>query len=122
MADNKQYITQAQEKGDVMISLDVLNTIVCRAVTEVEGVVGLSSKPGAEITDILSKKNSAKGIRIEVGEKNELYIDCNVVLSYGQSVVNLAAAVQESVTSALEAMTGIDVAAVNVNVCGIAQK
>ena len=122
MADNKQYITQAQEKGDVMISLDVLNTIVCRAVIEVEGVVGFSSKPGAEIADILSKKNSAKGIRIEVGEKNELYIDCNVVFSYGQSVVTLAAAVQESVTSALESMTGIDVAAVNVNVCGIAQK
>ena len=60
MAENKQYITQAQENGSVMISEDVIVSIVDRAVAEVEGIAGLSSKPGADIVDMIGKKNWGK--------------------------------------------------------------
>ena len=53
MADNKQYITQDQECGKIMISEDVLVTIIAHAVTEVEGVSGLSVKPGSDIVDMI---------------------------------------------------------------------
>ena len=43
MAENKQYITQVQENGTVLISEDVIMTIVAHAVEEVEGVVGLNA-------------------------------------------------------------------------------
>ena len=122
MADNKQYIDLMQENGSVMISVDVISTIVCRAVTEVEGVVGFSSKPGVDIVDVLSKKNAFKGVHIDIGEANELTIECNVVLSYGQSVVGVATAIQEAVSAAVESMTGVKVADVNVSVCGIARQ
>ena len=122
MADTKQYIKQEQEKGSVQISLDVIAAIICRAVTEVEGVVGFSGKPTGDISDLLSKKNAAKGIRVEVGQNDELFIDCNLILSYGQSVVSVAANAQQAITDALENMTGIDVKSVNINVCGITQK
>ena len=39
MAENKQYITQIQENGSVMISEEVISTIVAHAVAEVEGIV-----------------------------------------------------------------------------------
>lgn len=122
MAENKQYITQEQENGTVMISEDVISTIVTHAVSEVEGIVGLSVKPGADIAEIIGKKNWGKGMKIVIGENDELYIDCNVVINYGQSVVAVAKGVQEAVTSALESMAGVKVAAVNVNVCGIARQ
>ena len=122
MADNKQYITQTQDNGTVMISEEVIATIVSTAITEVEGVVGMSSKPGAEITELLGKKNWSKGIRITIGQNDEIYVDCNVVLSYGQSVVAVAKAVQDAVCGALESMTAVKVAAVNVNVSGIARQ
>ena len=38
MADYKQYITQVQESGTVMISEDVVATIVINAIEEVEGI------------------------------------------------------------------------------------
>ena len=41
MAENKQYITQLQENGKIMISEDVITTIIAQAVTEVEGFMGL---------------------------------------------------------------------------------
>ena len=122
MADNKQYITQIQDHGTVMISEDVIASIVEQAVTEVEGIVGLNVKPGADIADMIGKKSWGKGLKITIGEDNVLTIDCNVNVGYGQSVVSVANAVQEAVTSALESTAGVTVASVNVNVCGIIRK
>ena len=119
MAENKQYIVQAQENGNVMISEEVLATIVINAVNEVEGIVGLNVKPGADIADKIGKKNWGKGLKITIAEDDSLTVDCNVNIGYGQSVVSVAAAVQESVASALDSVAGIKAAAINVNVCGI---
>ena len=122
MADSKQYITQVQENGTVMISEDVVAAIVAQAVKDVEGVVGLNVKPGADLADIIGKKNWGKGMKIVIAEDNSLTVDCEVVLGYGQSVVIVAKAVQEAVTAALESMTGVKVNAVNINVCGIVRQ
>jgi uncharacterized alkaline shock family protein YloU len=105
-----------------MISEDVIATIIAHAVAEVEGVVTLGMKPGVDMAEVISKKAWGKGLKVVIGESDEVYIDVNVILAYGYSVVNVAKAVQESVTGALESMTGVAVAGVNVNVCGIANK
>ena len=122
MADNKQYVTQVQDNGTVMISEDVIATIVSNAVAEVEGVVGLTTKPGADIADKIGMKNWGKGMKIVIGEDNSVAVDCNVIVAYGQSVVTVAQNVQTAVTSALESATGIVAKAVNVNVCGIVRQ
>ena len=119
MAENKQYITQVQSNGSVMISEDVVATIIEHAIREVEGVVGLSTKPGADIAELIGKKSWGKGMKITIAENNELSVDCNVIVVYGQSVVAVAKAIQEAIVSALESMTGVKVAGVNVNICGI---
>lgn len=119
MADNKQYVTQIQENGNVLISEDVLATIVANAVNEVDGIVGLSVKPGSDIADMIGKKNWGKGLKISINENDEITVDCNVNVGYGQSVVVVAKTVQDAVTAALESTAGVKIAAVNVNVCGI---
>ena len=115
MAEYKQYITQAQENGSVLISEDVIATIVANALTEVEGVV----KGGAEV---VGKKHWGKGIRITIAEDNSLSVGCNIIVGYGESVINVAKAVQENVAMAIESVTGVTVTDVNVNVCGIIRK
>lgn len=119
MAENKQYISQEQENGKVMISEDVIATIVINAVSEVGGVVGLNVKPGADIADMIGKKSWGKGMKITISQDDALTIDCNVNVGYGESVVSVAKAVQEAIASALESVAGIKAAAINVNVCGI---
>ena len=113
MAENKQYIAQTQENGSVLISEDVISTIVSRSVEEVEGVAGFSNA---------NKKNWGKGLKVTIGDNDELSIECNINVVYGQSVVSVASAVQEAVSGAILSMTGIKVVAVNVNVCGIIRK
>lgn len=122
MAESKQYITQAQENGSVMISEDVIGTIVAHAVKDVEGVVGLSVKPGADIAELIGKKNWGKGMKIVISQDEALTIDCNVTVAYGHSVVAVAKAVQEAVANAVESMSGIKVSAVNVNICSIVRQ
>ena len=119
MAENKQYITQLLENGSVMISEDVIGTIFAHAVSEVEGVAGLSTKPGADIVDMIGKKNWGKGLKVVINDDETICVDCNININYGQSVVDVAKAAQEAIISALESMTGIKTSAVNVNVCGI---
>ena len=119
MAENKQYITQEQENGSVMISEDVIVSIVNLAVSEVEGIAGLTSKPGADIVDMIGKKNWGKGLKVSINDDETISVDCNINVKYGQSVVDVAKAAQESIISALDSMTGIKTSAVNVNVCGI---
>lgn len=122
MAENKQYVTQTQENGSVLISEDVIMTIVAHAIEDVEGVVGLNAKPGADIIEMIGKKTWGKGLKVTIGETDDLTIDCNITVAYGQSVVSVAKSVQDSVTNALESMAGVKIAAVNVNICGIVRQ
>ena len=121
MAEYKQYITQVQDNGNVMISEEVIATIVEHAICEVEGISGLSMKPGADFADLIGK-NWGKGMKIYIGEDNELTIDCNVIVAYGHSVIDVAKNAQQAIASAVESMTGVEVKGVNINICGIARQ
>ncbi len=120
MAYNKQYIPQAQENGTILISEDVVSTIVSHAVMEVKGVVGLSTKSVG--TDRATRKKWNKGIRIFIRKDNSLIIDCNIIVAYGQSLVAIAEAAQKAIINAVQSVTGVRSVGVNVNICGIVRK
>jgi len=122
MAENKQYITQHQDNGSILISEEVIATIIANAVKDVDGVVSLTAKPGVEIAEMIVKKTLNKGIKIVIGENNELHVDCNITIAYGQSVIDVAKAAQAAVINALESMAAVKVAGVNMNVCGIVRQ
>ena len=116
MAESKNYIVQPQEGGNILISEDVIASIAAAAVTDVDGVCGLS----ANMAELLNKKSQTKGVRLTVGENDSITIDCNVIALYGHPVMELAKEIQNAVSDAIAAMTGLQVTAVNVNICGIA--
>ena len=122
MSEYKQYITEAQENGNVMISEDVIETIVDQALTEVEGLERLNIKTGAEIVDLIGGKNWGKGIKVQIGENDELVIECNIIVKFDYAVVDVAKNCQSAVANAVESVTGVHVDAVNVNVCGIVRQ
>lgn len=122
MAEYKQYITQIQENGNVMISEDVVCTIAVQSLAEVEGVVGLNTKGGSDLNEIAAKKSWGKAMKVQICEDNSLNVECNILVAYGNAVVDVAKAVQVAATNALESMTGVKVNGVNVNVSGIVRK
>ncbi|MCI9469017.1 MAG: Asp23/Gls24 family envelope stress response protein [Oscillospiraceae bacterium] len=117
MAEN--YITRVEEGGSINISDDVIATMVKTAVKEVESVSGLTSTAGPAVAELLSKKSTAKGIKIQFDE-DAIIIDTAILVKYGSNVVNVAKAVQENVTNAVQSMTGLEQVTVNVHVSGVA--
>ena len=122
MAENKQYITRVQNNGAIMISEDVIGTIVAHAISDIDGIYGLSNKLSPEIADFIGAGNWARGVRIKVEDENLISIDCNIIVSYGSCIVNVAKAAQEAITSTVEAISGVKTSAVNVTVCGVVRK
>ncbi|MBP3660936.1 MAG: Asp23/Gls24 family envelope stress response protein [Oscillospiraceae bacterium] len=111
MADNK-YITQTRENGSVLIAEEVLVNIISLAVAEVEGAE-LSGKPGI---------NWGKGIKLTIDDESRVSVKCYINVAYDQSVVTIAANVQENVTTALESMAGVTVQGVDISIVGVSRK
>ena len=118
MADGKEYVSRPDELGNIHISEEVLAVISAAAAMEVEGVGGLTANLGSDIAELLGKKNLAKGVRIRM-EEDRVVVELSVLMSYGHTIPELCRAVQESVKNAVESMSGLEVAAVNVNVGGV---
>ena len=123
MSDSKGYITSEAPKGSINISEDVISTIAAAAVMEIEGVAGFATSMGNEIVEFLGKKNSqkgaSKGVKITVQEE-QITVDTYILIKYGFVIAEVAKEVQDEVFSAIEAMTGVTVSQVNVQICGIA--
>ena len=119
MAEKNEYFTQKLENGTLQISEDVVASVAA-AVLEVEGVCGLSSSISTDIAEMLGMKTLARGVRLTPIKDGSVTIECDVVAKFGQSVFSLAKTVQDAVKTSVESITGLAVAQVNVNICGIA--
>lgn len=117
MAEN--YITCAEEKGNINISEDVIAVMVAAALSEVEGVAGVSHTVGTELADFIGKKSVSKGVKVQF-EDERMIIDTLIMIRYGFAIKAVAQKVQEAVSSAVESMTGMGEPVVNVHVSGVA--
>lgn len=119
MSENKEYVSRSDELGNIHISEEVLAAIAAAATLEVEGVNALSANLGSDLAELLGKKNLAKGIQIEM-EEEKVKVELSILMDYGRTIPEVGKAVQDNVKNAVESMTGLEVAAVNVAVSGIA--
>lgn len=107
------------ENEGIQISNDVVAVIAGVAVSEVQGVSGMSGGFAGGITEVLSgKKNLAKGIKVEIVE-DTAKIDVNIIVEYGSRIPDVAFEIQNRVKKSVENMTGLKVEEVNVHVQGV---
>lgn len=121
MAEHKEYWETGDEQGKIKISEDVIASIASLSATDTDGVSGLCSSLKGDLASILGKKSaSGKGVKVSLGEKDDVTIDLCLLIKFGVGVADTARAVQENVKNAVESMTGLKVTAVNVCVGGVA--
>lgn len=119
MADNrKTFKIKSDQVGDVRVADEVVAIIAGLATTEVEGVSSMAGNITNEIVSKLGMKNLSKGILVEVME-NEVKVDVAINIAYGYSIPDVSAKVQDKVKSAIENMTGLTVAVVNVRIASV---
>lgn len=110
--------TENNDVGSIRIADEVVGIIAGMAATEVSGVAGMSAGLVGGIAEMLGKKNLAKGVKVEVGER-EAAVDLYIIVEYGVRIPDIALRVQENVKRGIESMTGLDVVEVNVHVQGV---
>lgn len=104
--------------GDVKIADEVVAIIAGLAATEVEGVAFMAGNITNELISKLGMKKLSRGVKVDVLE-GVVTVSLALNLKYNYSIVDVTARVQEKVKSAIENMTGLEVADINIRVAGV---
>ena len=121
MAKDERNIYTIQNdasKGEIKIADEVVAIIAALAATEVEGVASMAGNITNELIGKLGMKNLSKGVKVDVLE-GIVTVSLALNLKYNYSIVELSARVQEKDKNAIENMTGLEVADVNIKVAGV---
>ena len=121
MAKDERNIYTIQNdasKGEIKIADEVVAIIAALAATEVEGVASMAGNITNELIGKLGMKNLSKGVKVDVLE-GIVTVSLALNLKYNYSIVEVSARVPEKVKNAIENMTGLEVADVNIKVAGV---
>ena len=115
---NTYTIQNDASLGEVKIADEVVAIIAALAATEVEGVASMAGNITNELISRLGMKNLSKGVKVDVLE-GAVTVSLALNLKYNYSIMDVSAKVQERVKNAVENMTGLEVADVNIKVAGV---
>ena len=115
---NTYTIQNDTSMGEVKIADEVVAIIAALAATEVEGVASMAGNITNELISRLGMKNLSKGVKVDVLE-GVVTVSLALNMKYNYSIVDVSAKVQEKVKNAVENMTGLEVADVNIKVAGV---
>jgi len=104
--------------GEVKIADEVVAIIAALAATEVDGVASMAGNITNEVIGKLGIKNLSKGVKVDVLE-GVVTVSLALNLKYDYSIMEVTKKVQEKVKNAVENMTGLEVADVNIKVAGV---
>lgn len=104
--------------GEVVIADEVVAVIAGLAAMEVDGVASMAGDATKELISKIGRKTLSKGVKVDILE-GVVTIAITLNLKYGFNIMAVSAKVQEKVKTAVENMTGLTVADVNVRVAGI---
>ncbi len=104
--------------GEVQIADEVVAVIAGLAAMEVEGVAAMAGNITSDLISKLGMKNLAKGVKVLVTDRS-VDVDLALNIEYGYSIMKVSEKVQDKVKSAIENMTGLEVAMVNIRIASV---
>lgn len=108
------------EHGRTSISDVVVAKIVAIATREVDGVYAMGTGSARMIGAVRqrvpgTRASESQGVSVEVGER-QAAADLDLVVEYGVSIPDVAAAVRANVIGSVERLCGLDVTEVNIGI------
>ena len=104
--------------GEVQIADEVVAIIAGLAAREVEVVAAMAGNITNELISKLGMKNLSKGVKVLVTDRS-VDVDLALNIEYGYSIMKVSEKVQEKVKAAIENMTGLEVAMVNIRIASV---
>ena len=119
MAEDRRNVTIKEDDfGEIQVAEEVVTIIAGLAATEVEGVSSMAGNITNDIVSRMGVKNLSKGVRIQV-EEGQVTVNVAVNIAYGYAIPEVSERVQDKVKNAIETMTGLTVAMVNVRIADV---
>ena len=115
---NNYTIELDNNHGEVVIADEVVAVIAGLAAMEVEGVATMAGDATRELISKIGKKSLSKGVRVDILE-GVVTVALALNIKYGYNIMSITTKVQEKVKAAVENMTGLKVADVNIRVAGV---
>ena len=115
---NTYTIKTDENLGEIKIADEVVAIIAGLAAMEVEGVASMAGNARRELISKLGMKSLSKGVKVDVLD-GIVTVSLALNLNYGYSIKDITSKVQEKVKTAIENMTGLEVADVNIRVAGV---
>jgi len=109
----------SQMVGDIKINHSVVANIVRLAAQQVEGVHSVGGGFVEGITEMFSKKDSERGVRVSENEVGEYEIEVKVNLLFGYELAKVGANIQRNVADQVFRMTMKSVDRVDVIIDGV---
>ena len=94
----------------------VIEKIVALATREVPHVLGMKGNLMHFVQEQFGAENLTKGVTVEVTDDNRVIVNISVIIEYGSYAPSIFEDVKERVTERLGAMTGLEVAGINLRI------
>ena len=118
MAKDPTNRDRTTDLGVVRINNEAITTIASIAAMEVKGVHRIGGGIRKTMYELLFRKPSGRGVRIQMREA-EVKLTVPIVVDYGVDIPRIADEVQENVKRAVEKMAGLALSEVDVIVEGV---
>ena len=115
---NTYTIKTDDNLGEVKIADEVVAIIAGLAAMEVDGVSSMAGNATRELISKLGMKSLSKGVKVDVLE-GIVTVSLALNLKYGYNIMDITAKVQDKVKTAIENMTGLEGADVNIRIAGV---
>ena len=116
-SDEDEDDEEADESEDSLTySNGVIEKIVAMATREVPHVLGMKGNLMHFVQEQFGAENLTKGVSVEVTDDNRVVVNISVIIEYGAYAPDIFEEVKERVTERLGAMTGLEVAGINLRI------
>ena len=105
-----------ESEDSLTYSNGVIEKIVAMATREVPHVLGMKGNLMHFVQEQFGAENLTKGVSVEVTDDNRVIVNISVIIEYGAYAPAIFEEVKARVTERLAAMTGLEVAGINLRI------
>lgn len=114
--DASSATTEVDSEDSLTYSNGVIEKIVAMATREVPHVLGMKGNLMHFVQEQFGAESMTKGVSVEVTDDNRVIVNISVIIEYGCYAPAIFDEVKERVVERLTAMTGLEVAGINLRI------
>ncbi len=115
--ENKHDASKPEVEKDLMFDDGVLQKIVGKTASEIDGVMDLSGNIFSDVADRFRKvDNLKKGVSVDIDDNKRVTVELDAIMKYGTKAPEVFDQVTDAICNNVKEMTGLAVTAVKLTV------